>query len=130
MKKNIGNYVDGFVFVVPRKNIVAYKKMASMGAKVWMKHGALAYMECMGEDLTVKGPEGHKPVSFSKLTNAKAGETVWFSYIVFKSRKHRDTVNAKVMKDAAMNDPKWATMAMPFDPKRMSYGGFKRVVGK
>jgi len=129
MKKQKGTYVDGFVFVVAKKNIAAYKKMAAMGQKVWMKHGALDYKECMGEDLKVKSQGGMKPSSFPLLTKIKKGETVWFSYIVFKNRKHRDQVNAKVMKDPIMNDPKWANMPMPFDHRRMAYGGFSVEVG-
>lgn len=117
-------YVDGFVFVVPKAKVDAYKKMAREGKRAWMKHGALDYKECMGEDLTVKSQGGMKPLSFPKLTTAKKGETVWFSYIVFKSRKHRDTVNAKVMKemDELYKDAK--NFEMPMDPRRMAYGGF------
>ncbi len=124
MKTTKGNYVDGFVFVVPKKKVAAYIKMAKFGAKIWKKHGALAYKECMLEDGKVQGKGSMKALSFPQLTKAKAGETVWFSYIVFKSRKHRDQVNAKVMKDPTMNDPQWANMEMPFDVRRMAYGGF------
>lgn len=131
MKKTpTGKYLDGFVFTVPKKNVEAYKKMATLGAKMWMKHGALEYKECMGEDLVVKSMGGMKPLSFPKLTNAKKGDTVWFSFITFKSRAHRDAVNAKVMKDPAMHDPAFANMPMPFDPTQMAYGGFSVVVGK
>ena len=129
MTKTKGTYVDGFVFVVKKKDVAAYKKMATFGKKLWMKHGALDYKECMGDDLKVKAMGGMKPLAFPKIVKAKTGETVWFSYIVFKSRAHRDMVNAKVMKDPAMNDPKWASMPMPMDPKRMAYGGFKVAVG-
>lgn len=129
-KTSTGGYVDGFVFTVPKKHLEAYKKMAKLGAKVWMKHGALDYKECVGEDLVVKSMGGTKPLSFPKLTNAKKGDTVWFSFITFKSRAHRDAVNAKVMKDPEMNDPKLAVMPMPFDPAQMAYGGFSVEVGK
>jgi uncharacterized protein YbaA (DUF1428 family) len=115
-------YVDGFVLVVPKKNLKAYEKMAQAAGKIWKEHGALAYFECVGEDL--KTPMG---VPFPKLAKTKAGETVVFSYIVYKSRAHRDKVNARVMKDprlAAMMDGK----KMPFDMKRMAYGGFQVLV--
>lgn len=128
MAKTKGTYVDGFVLVVPRKNIANYKKMARLGAKVWKKHGALDYKECMGDDLRVKSHGGMKPLAFPKLTKQKSGETIWFSYIVYKNRKHRDMVNKKVMSDPIMNDPKWANMPMPFDMKKMAYGGFKVMV--
>ena len=124
-----GAYVDGFLLVVPKNKIAQYKKMAALGKKIWMKHGALDYKECVGDDLNPKG-QGMKVRSFSEAAKAKRNETVWFSFIVFKSRKHRDQVNAKVMKDPAMNDPNWDIKDMPMDMKRFSYGGFKVVVGK
>ncbi|HLD12113.1 MAG TPA: DUF1428 domain-containing protein [Candidatus Nanoarchaeia archaeon] len=114
-------YVDGFLFPVPKKNLAAYRKMAKWGAKMWMKHGALDYKECQGDDL--KGMPGCVP--FPKMVKTKTGETVFFSYIVYKSRAHRDKVNAKVMKEMeSIKMPK----SMPFDPKRMAYGGFKAIV--
>ncbi len=114
------SYVDGFVIPVPKKNLNAYARMARMGAKIWMKHGALDYKECVGEDLKTKWG-----MPFSRLMKLKPGETVVFSYIVFKSRAHRDRVNAKVMKEMEkMGDMK----EMPFDIKRMAYGGFKVLV--
>ena len=112
-------YVDGFVIPVPKKSIAAYRKMARMGARAWKKHGALEYVECVGDDL--KAPFG---TAFPKALKVKANETVVFSWIVYKSRAHRDAVNAKVMKEMANMDPK----AMPFDVKRMLYGGFKVIV--
>lgn len=125
-----GNYVDGFVIVIPKKKVAAYRKMAVFGKNIWMKHGALDYKECVGDDLRVKDMGGGMmPLSFTKMTKAKPTETVWFSFIVFKSKAHRNQVNAKVMKDPAMNDPKWQKMEMPFDMKRMAYGGFKVMVG-
>ena len=114
-------YVDGFVLPVPRKNIPAYRRMARKAGKIWREHGALEFCECAGDDLAVKGL-----VPFPALVTAKPGETVFFSWIVFKSRSHRDRVNAKVMKDprlSGMDD-----RSMPFDPKRMAYGGFKALV--
>jgi len=114
------SYVDGFVIPVPKKQIAAYRRMARLGKKVWLKHGALDYKECVGDDLAVKWG-----LPFTKLVALKPGETVIFSYIVFKSRAHRDRVNAKVMKEmSAMAPPK----DMPFDMKRMAYGGFKTIV--
>ena len=120
-------YVDGFVLPVQKKKIGAYRKMAIEGGKLWKKHGCLDYFECVGDDLSPKlGPI--KLARFPKLAKAKAGETVVFSFIIYKSRKHRDQVNAKVMKDPSMNDPTKKNRAMPFDPKRMAYGGFKAIV--
>ena len=114
-------YVDGYVLPVPKKNLKAYIRMARMGERMWRKHGALDYKECVGDDLKTKWG-----TTFSRTLKLKPGETVIFSYIVYKSRAHRDRVNAKVMKEmmkAGM--PK----DMPFDLKRMVYGGFKVSVG-
>jgi len=114
-------YVDGFVLPIPKKNLRAYRRMAELGAKVWRDHGALEYRECVGEDLKVK-----MGVPFPRFLKLKRGETVVFAWIVFKSRAHRDRVNAKVMKD-----PRLAGMgekSMPFDWRRMAYGGFKVLV--
>lgn len=124
-KIKTNRYVDGFVFVVPKKNLADYRKMAEFGKKLWKKYGALDYKECMGDDLEPKPMGEEKPLSFVEMTKAKSNETVWFSYIVYKSKKHRDSVNAKVMKDPAMDDPKWKDKPMPFDMKRFAYGGFK-----
>ena len=115
-------YVDGFVLPVPKKNLSIYRRMAQKAGKVWREHGALEFRECVGDDLKTK-----MAASFPGTLKIKPGETVVFSWIVFKSRAHRDSVNAKVMKDprlAKMMDMK----AMPFDSKRMLYGGFKIVV--
>ncbi len=115
-------YVDGFVLPVPKKNIKAYRRMSRKAGKVWREHGALEYRECVGDDLKQKGV-----AAFPRLAKARRGETVFFSWIVYKSRRHRDSVNRKVMKDprlAKMMDGK----SMPFDVKRMAYGGFKAVV--
>ena len=117
-------YIDGFVIPVPRKNLAAYRRIAAKSGKVWRKYGALEVRECVGDDLNVK--DMGKPLP--RLVKPKRGETVLFSWIVYKSRAHRDRVNARVMKDPwiakMMTDPK----AMPFDAKRMSYGGFRVVV--
>ena len=114
-------YVDGYVVPVPKKNVAAYRKLAVLGSKVWREHGALEYRECIGEDLDVKFG-----VPFPKLAKIKRGETVFFSWIVYKSRAHRDRVNAKAMKD-----PRLAAMVakkMPFDCSRMAMGGFEVLV--
>ena len=115
-------YVDGYVVPVPKKNLAAYRRMAQKAGKVWREHGALEFRECVGEDL-----KANFAASFPGTLKIKPGETVVFSWIMFKSRAHRDSVNAKVMKDprlAKMMDMK----AIPFDSKRMLYGGFKTLV--
>jgi uncharacterized protein YbaA (DUF1428 family) len=115
-------YVDGFVLPVPKKNLPAYRRISQKAGKVWREHGALEYRECVGDDLNIK-----MGLPFPKLVKPRAGETVVFSWIVYKSRAHRDKVNAKAMADprlAKMMTPK----AMPFDCKRMCYGGFKILV--
>jgi len=115
-------YVDGYVLPVPKKNLQTYARIARIAGKVWRDHGALEVRECVAEDV-----KPGKLTSFPQSVKLKAGEAVVFSWIVFKSRAHRDRVNTKVMKDprlAKMMDPK----AMPFDAKRMFYGGFKVLV--
>ena len=115
-------YVDGYVLPIPKKNLTAYRRIAQKAGKLWREHGALDYKECVGDDLNTK-----MGVPFLKSAKAKSAEMVVFAYIVFKSRAHRDRVNAKVMKDpriTGMCDPK----DMPFDCKRMVYGGFKVLV--
>jgi len=123
-----GGYVDGFVFPVAKNKTAAYKKMAEWGKKTWMKAGALAYYECMGDDLAVKSQGGMKPRSFKDLAKAKPNETVWFSFIVFRDKKHRDMVNKKVMDQMNKEADKWKNMPMPMDANKMAYGGFKAVV--
>lgn len=117
-------YVDGYVLIVPKKNLAAYRRMAQMGAKIWRKYGALDYKECVLEDAKPK----YVTLTFGKMLKKKPSETVIFSYIAFKSRAHRDAVNAKVMKDPMMNNPKYKDKPMPFDMKRMAYAGFKVIV--
>lgn len=121
----MAKYVDGFVLVIPKDKTEEYKKMAEGGREMWMKYGALEYYECRGDDLVPQEMGGEKPRAFTEMAGAKSGETVWFSFIVFKSKAHRDEVNAKVM--AAMNEQmaEYKDMAMPFDAKRMAYGGFQ-----
>lgn len=122
----MAKYVDGYVLVVKEKDLPAYKKMAKLGAKVWKKYGALDYKECVSEDIRPK-MMGVTPL-FPKMTNLKRGEVVIFSFIVFKSRKHRDQVNAKVMQDQQMGADVWKDKPMPFDMQRMAYGGFEVLV--
>ena len=115
-------YVDGFVLPVPRKKLAAYRRMAQLGGKVWMSHGALEYVEAVADDV-----KPGKHTSFPQSVKLKKGEVVIFSYVVYKSRKDRDRVMAKVMKDKRLDaymDPK----KMPFDGKRMFWGGFKPIV--
>lgn len=120
----MSTYVDGFVLVVPKKKLADYKKMATMGRNLWRKHGALDYKECVMDDARPKWVT----FTFPKMAKAKPSEVVIFSYIVYKSKKHRDQVNAKVMSDPVMNDPKNKDKPMPFDMKRMAYGGFQTIV--
>ena len=113
-------YVDAFVLPVPKENLDAYRRLARKAGKIWREHGALAYVECVGDDLDVQGM-----VPFPRRIKLKPGETVVFSWIVYKSRKDRDRINAKVMSDPRLKfDPK----TMPFDVKRMVYGGFQTLV--
>ena len=123
-----GGYVDGFVLTITKKNVAAYTKMAAWGARTWMQYGALAYYECMGEDLAVKSDHGVKPRSFKDLAKAGPSDTVWFSFIVYRDKKHRDMVNKKVMAQMNKEAEKWKNTVMPMDPSKMAYGGFKVAV--
>ena len=114
-------YVDGFVLPIPKRHLQTYRRIAQRAGKVWRDHGALEYRECVGDDLKTK-----MGIAFPRLAKVKRGETVCFSWIVYKSRAHRDRVNAKVMKDPRM--AKMMNEAMQFDMKRMAYGGFKVLV--
>jgi uncharacterized protein YbaA (DUF1428 family) len=116
------HYIDGFVLPVPKKNLAVYRRMSQKAGRVWREHGALEYREAVGDDIKTR-----MGLPFPRTVKARAGETVVFSWILYKSRAHRDAVNAKVMKDpriTGMMEPK----AMPFDVKRMAYGGFKVFV--
>lgn len=116
------NYVDGFVLPLPKKNLATYRRIALKASKIWREHGAIEYRECIGDDLDVK-----MGLPFPKGIKLKPDETVVFAWITYKSKAHRDKVNAKVMKDprlSAMCDPK----NMPFDCDKMMYGGFKVFV--
>ena len=118
----MAHYVDGYVLPVPKKNLALYRSLARRAGKIWREHGALEYRECVGDDFRVKWAR-----SFPQQIKLKRGETVVFSWIVYSSRAHRDRVNVRVMKD-----PRLAAMmkgeAMPFDIKRMAYGGFRNLV--
>lgn len=117
----MSHYVDGFVIPVPEKHLATYRRMSRKAGKIWKEYGALDYVECVGDDLDIKDQ-----VPFPRLAGAKKGEVVVFSWIVFKSRAHRDKVNARVIAD-----PRLATMMagdVPFDCQRMAYGGFKTIV--
>jgi len=116
------SYVDGYVLPVPKKNIEVYRGIATKAGKIWREHGALQYIECVGEDLNVKWG-----VPFPKTIKTKPTETVIFSFVIFKSRAHRDKVNEKVMKDKRLTQM-MEDGPMPFDCKRMVYGGFKVIV--
>lgn len=116
----MAQYVDGFVIPIKRKNIPAYKKMATWGCKVWMKHGALSYYECVADDFVKHG------LGFKKMCKLKPGETAVFAFIVYKSRAHRDQVNKRVMRE--MDQSVGEGMEMPFDMKRFAMAGCKVVV--
>lgn len=119
----MARYVDGFVIPIKKKKLSAYKKMAKLGCKVWMKHGALDYYECVGDELTQQFG-----IPFNKLCKLKKDETVVFAFIVYKSKAHRNKVNAKVHKDPLMHPDNFKNQEMPFSMDRFSVGGFKTVV--
>lgn len=123
MKTNSKKYIDGFVIPIKKKDIAAYKKMATWGAKMWEKNGALLYFECIADDLLVKQGMG---MGFKKLAKLKSDETVVFSFIVYKSKADRDRINKKVMNDPSMKD--FNPKTMPVDMKRFVVGGFKTLV--
>ncbi len=121
----MAKYVDGFVIVVPKDKEADYKKMAEEGREIWMRLGALEYYECRGEELATKGLGGEKAREFPEMTGATSNENVWFSFIVFESKEHRDEVNKK-MHDEMSEKYKDATdFSMLFEMKRMAYGGFQ-----
>jgi len=118
-------YVDGFVIPIPKRNVAAYRKMASEAAKLWKKYGVLEFRECVGDDLKVRKGMG---LGFKKMARLKKGETVMFSWVTFKSKKHRNEFNRKIMNDPKMKEWMESDMKMPFDMKRMAYGGFRIIV--
>ncbi len=124
----MAKYIDGFVLVVPKDKVEEYKKMAEGGRNMWMKHGALEYYECRGHDLVPQEMGGEKARAFTEMAGAKNDETVWFSFIVFESKEHRDKVNKKVMAEMNKQMQGHEDMSMPFDMKRMAYGGFQAEV--
>lgn len=120
-------YIDGFLLALPKKNVDAYRRWARRAGKVWRKHGALEVKECVADQLTGPDSTGKVGSPFPRMMRLERGETVFFSYVVFKSRAHRDRVTAKVQKDphsVEIMDP----ANMPFDPQRMAYGGFRVMV--
>jgi len=121
----MAKYVDGFVLVVPKDKAEEYKKMAEGGRDMWIKYGALEYYECRGDDLVPQEMGGEKARAFPEMTGATSEDTVWFSFIVFKSKEHRDEVNAKVMEEMSKKMEGNKDMSVPFDMKRMAYGGFQ-----
>lgn len=124
----MAKYVDGFVLVVPKDKVAEYEKMAKEGAESWMRHGALQYFECRGDELKPQemGPE--KSRAFPEMTGATENDDVWFSFIVFESKEHRDEVNAKVMKEMEQSGDTPENTPMPFTMNQMAYGGFGVVV--
>lgn len=121
----MSKYVDGFVLVVPKDKREEYKKMAEGGRDSWMKHGALSYFECRGEDMKAQEMGDEKGRAFPEMAGASDTEEVWFSFITFNSKDHRDEVNAKVMAEMAEQAQTDANFSMPFDMRRMAYGGFQ-----
>ncbi len=124
----MARYVDGFVLVVPKGKEADYKKMAEEGRDSWMKHGALQYFECRGDDLKQMEMGEVKSRGFAEMAGANADEDVWFSFIVFNSKEHRDEVNKKVMDEMGENYKDQTDFEMPFEMKRMAHGGFEVVV--
>lgn len=123
----MAKYVDGFVLVVPKGKEAEYQKMAEMGRDSWMKHGALQYFECRGDDLKQHEMGGMKSRAFQEMTGAGPDDNVWYSFIVFESKEHRDEVNAKVMAEMEAT-PTPEGFEMPNDMQKMAYGGFEAVV--
>lgn len=121
----MSKYVDGFVLVVPKDKTEEYRKMASEGRDSWIKNGALEYYECRGDDLVPQEMGGEKARSFTDMAGSSNSENVWFSFIVFKSKEHRNEVNAKVMAEMDEKMKDYKDMQMPFDMKKMAYGGFQ-----
>jgi len=123
----MAKYVDGFVLVVPKGKEAEYQKMAEMGRDSWMRHGALQYFECRGDDLKQQEMGGQKSRAYAEMTGANGDENVWFSFIVFNSKEHRDEVNKKVMDEMGSSEYQ-GDFEMPNDMKKMAYGGFEAVV--
>lgn len=124
----MGKYIDGFILVVPKGKEAQYQKMAEEGRDSWMKHGALQYFECRGEDLKQDEMGGQKSRAFDEMAGAKSDENVWFSFIVFESKEHRDEVNTKVMAEMDESYKDQTDFEMPMDMEKMARGGFEVVV--
>lgn len=120
----MAKYVDGFVLVIPKGKTEEYRKMAEDGRDTWMKHGALAYYECRGDDMASQEMGEEKSRAFPEMAGANDSEAVWFSFIIFESKEHRDAVNAKVMAEMGEKASEYKDFQMPFDMKKMAYGGF------
>ncbi len=125
MNTFMAKYVDGFVLVVPKDKVEEYTKMAEEGRDVWMKHGALSYFECMGDDLAPKEMGDMKGLGFEELAKVGSNETVWFSFITYNSKEHRDEVTKKVMAEMDEKYKDQKDFQMPFEMSRMAQGGFK-----
>jgi len=121
----MAKYVDGFVLVVPKGKEAEYQKMAEEGRASWMKHGALQYFECRGNDLKQQEMGDEKSRAFAEMTDATSDDNVWFSFIVFNSKEHRDEVNKKVMEEMSEGYKEKSDFSMPVDMKKMAYGGFE-----
>ncbi len=117
-------YVDGYVLVVPNDKTEEYKKIAEQGRDLWMRLGAIGYYECRGDDLVAKDMGGEKAREFPEMADAKDDETVWFSYIIFRSKEQRDEINQRMIEEMNMKAEENGEMSMPFDMQRMAYGGF------
>ena len=124
----MAKYIDGFVLVVPKGKEAAYQEMAEIGRDSWMKHGALQYFECRGDDLKQQEMGDEKSRAFQEMAGASGEENVWFSFIVFNSKEHRDEVNKKVMEEMSESFKDQGDFEMPTDMKRMAYGGFEVAV--
>lgn len=124
----MSKYIDGFILVVPKGKEAEYQAMAEMGRDSWMKHGAVQYFECKGDDLVQHDMGGQKSRDYKEMTGADAQENVWFSLIVFESREHRDEVNKKVMEEMSQEYSDQTDFVMPNDMTKMAYGGFTVVV--
>ena len=124
----MAKYIDGFVLVVPKGKEAEYQKMAEMGRDSWMKHGALQYFECRGNDLKQQEMGDEKSRAFAEMAGASDDENVWFSFIVFNSKQHRDEVNKKVMEEMSESYKDQTDFEMPTDMKKMAYGGFEVAV--
>lgn len=121
----MSKYIDGFVMIVPKDKEDDYKKMAEEGREVWMRRGALQYFECRGADLETQEIGGDKARTFLEMSGAKANENVWFSFVIYESKKQRDEITAKVNAEMGEKYADYKDFVMPFDPNRMAQGGFQ-----